>query len=70
MTAKSAQASITSFSRLQRREQEELDRARVEVGRRKEREEEATRAERARREEIQRPETEVRFPCHTNNGAV
>lgn len=72
--AKTVQASITSSSRLQRQEQEEVNGREME--RRKEREEEAIRAERVRREkekeerkreemmtrrreEIQRPNTEV-----------
>ncbi|XP_076590018.1 uncharacterized protein lsp1a [Chaetodon auriga] len=48
--AKAVQASVTSSSRLQRQEREELDRTKVEMERRKEREEEVIRAERVRRE--------------------
>ncbi|XP_039988945.1 non-muscle caldesmon isoform X2 [Xiphias gladius] len=59
VSVKTAKASITSSGRLQRREQEEIDRARMEVERRKEREEEAIRAERVRREK-EREEDEKR----------
>ncbi|XP_040894906.1 non-muscle caldesmon isoform X2 [Toxotes jaculatrix] len=64
---KTVQASVTSSSRLQGQEREEIDRAKMEVQRRKQQEEEAIRTERARREEvmtrrreeIQRPKTEA-----------
>ncbi|XP_059191213.1 non-muscle caldesmon [Centropristis striata] len=54
---KTAQASDTSSSRLQRQEHEEEER--LEMERRKRSQEEALRAERLRREEVKKPNTEV-----------
>ncbi|XP_047451419.1 non-muscle caldesmon [Mugil cephalus] len=57
---KTAQASITSSTRLQRQEQEDAGRARVEMERRKEREEELMRAEKMKREKEREEEQRKR----------
>ncbi|KAM9352179.1 uncharacterized protein lsp1a [Symphorus nematophorus] len=59
-SVKTVQASVTSSSRLQRQEQEEVDSSKIEMERRKEREEEEIRAERMRREKEREEEEKTK----------